>query len=314
MGKKFEILLDGGADMPAYLRKRYDIFDEYSKGIIYNPDNTEYGRSNMDYDDNSAIEYFNFIKKNAGRVKTSFAPMGEMIELLEKVVKEDKDVLFLTLSSGISGSYGALLKAKEIVLEDYPNAKIEIVDSLKYSGGITVLAITASELRKEGKPLEEVAKIISDVRYNVHESGVMDDLRFLAKSGRLSAPKAFFGSLIGVQPLADLNYKGENETLGTVKGKENAEKVCFEYMARLVEHPEDQIMIITHSNRFERAKLFAEIVEKRFHPKEIHICNLSQTCGANVGPGLTAVFYYGKEITPERKYELEAFKEACAAV
>lgn len=308
--KKFEIILDSGADMPLTLRQKYDIYPEVFKGIIYNPDGSEMLRTDIDYQNISPEQYFAIIKKNAGKIKTSFTPVGEMVTIMDKIAKEGKDVLVITISSGISGTYGAAIEASELVKEDNPDVNIKIVDSLKYSSGIAILAIRASEMRSNGASLEEVEKHLNELRYLIHESGPMDDLMFLAKSGRLKGVKAFFGQMVGVRPLADFNYNGENEPIGTVKGKDKVDNICLTYMEQLIENPQDQIIFISHSNRHEKALKYQELIQKKFNPKAIYITNLSQSCGANVGPGLCAAFYIGKPITSDRKTQLDAFAYA----
>jgi DegV family protein with EDD domain len=188
-------------------------------------------------------------------------------------------------------------------MEKYPERKIMVVDSLRYSTALSLLVIKASQKQQEGATLEETAQYLERIKHTIHQIGPMDDLFFLVKTGRISNFKAFFGTIVGINPMADFNRKGLSQVLGKFKGKKKAFDAVIEYMRGTVENPGEQIIFVAHSNREEAAKALAQRVQEEFSPKEIVINPVGLSCGASIGPGLCAVFYEGKEISENMEQE-----------
>ena len=159
------------------------------------------------------------------------------------------------------------------------------------------LVIAATRLRAAGKTLDETADWLEENRLRVHQMGVLEDLFFCKRMGRVSGAAAVMGTLVGIRPLADINEKGLSDVIGKTRGLAPALKATVDYMARTVERPEEQIMLLSHSDRPERAEELRAMVEERFHPKELHVVPVCQSCGASIGPGLYAIFYFGRPIS-----------------
>ena len=308
MERKYEIVLETGGDLTADLRAKYNLYPEVIASVLYLADGSE-KKGDIDWKETSPEEFFAQVKKEAGKIKTAFGSYAEFVRVVEPILEEGKDVVIVTISSGLSGTYQGFRNYAEVLLEDYPDRKIEIVDSLKYASAIGLLAVSMAENREKGMSLEENVKWANEAKYHLHESGPMDDLKFLAKNGRISAPKAFFGSLLGMQPLADFNYKGMSEPLGTLKGPKLTNEIAIKYFQEMGENLDDQIIFISHSCRKERAELFKEEILKVCHPREIVITHLGQLCGPSIGPGLCVIFFYGKRLTEDRSVEMAAFNK-----
>ena len=306
--KNFEIVIDSSADLNKELRERFDIYPEYLRGVIYLPEGKEQ-LADLEWANQSSADYYKVVKSKPGIVHTAFPTAEEFVRVIEPILKDGKDVLLFAMSSGMSGTYNSFKVNADMLLEDYPERKIAVVDSLKYSSATGVLAIKASELRKEGKTLEEVATIMNEIKFNLHEGGAMDDLRFLAASGRLSFGKAFFGQMAGVQPFADFTVDGKSVPLGTLKGAKLVDECTLYYMEKLGEDLSNQTILIAHSNRLERALKYKEAIQAKFNPKEIIITEVGESCGANIGPGLCCFFFYGKKMEADRALETAVFTE-----
>lgn len=164
-------------------------------------------------------------------------------------------------------------------------------------------------MKQQGATLEQTAAYLEENKHRVHQIGPMDDLFFLTKTGRISNFKAFFGSLVGINPMADFNRNGLSQVLGKFKGKQRAFDAVIEYMKGTIENPEDQIIFVAHSNREQAAQLLAQRIRDTFNPKEIIINHVGMSCGASVGPGLCAAFYQGKEISENMEYEQALMKD-----
>ena len=304
--KKFVILPDVTCDLSEELRKRFDI--EYIKGHIVFPDKVE-REGVLEWKYCTREEFYKDLKKNPNEYSTAPANIDEFKEAFEFYVKQGFDVLSLTISSALSGTYNFALKARELVLEQYPDAKIICIDSQRYSNGFGLIAIYASLLRAEGKDIDEVAKIIEEKKNCFHEMGWLDDLSFVAKKGRLSNSKAFFGTLIGIKPLGEFNHQGLTTVLGKAKGEKKAYQAIMNYIEKTIENPSEQIILIAQTNHMKQALEFKEMLQNKFNPKEIIINDVFPSCGINVGPGLMAAFYMGKPISEDLKAETEIMNE-----
>lgn len=291
----FVIIPDSSCDLPAELRKRFGV-DDYLRGILYHPDGRE-EVVNMDWETTTPEEYYNSMKDKNAIYKTAYAPSGKVMEMFEKYLKQGKDVLNISLSSALSGTYqSCCLVAKELQAK-YPERKIICIDSMRYSTALSIIVMIACQKRNEGATIEEVAEYINNIKHRVHQMGPMDDLFFLVKTGRISNFKAFFGTLVGVNPMADFNRNGIAEVLIKVKGKASAFDATIRYMKETIESPQEQIIFVAHSNRQPQAEKLAEMIKKEFNPKEVIINPVGLSCGASIGPGLCAAFYIGKELS-----------------
>ena len=304
----YEIVLESACDLDAELRKKYGVYPEIIRGFVYVPGKEEFFADN-DYKNFSREEYFKIVKSKAGKVHTAFAPYNEFVRVVEPILQAGKDAIIMTISTGISGTYNGFLNWANLLLDDYPDRKIAIIDTLKYSGGCGLLAIYAAQNRDKGMSFEDNVNWCNENRYCLHEAGPMDDLSFLAKNGRLSAGKAFFGGLAGVQPFADFTRDGKNAPLGTVKGDAKTNEVALQYLLKLAKDSQNQVIIIGHSSREKRALLFKEQLLKVAQPKAVEIVHVGQSCGPNIGPGLCAYFFMGAPITDGREEETKTFLE-----
>ncbi len=306
MERKYEIVIESTCDLNAELREKYGVYKDYIRGFIYMPGGEEI-KADAEWENYSPKKFFSIVRKKVGDVKTAFANYAEFSRVIEPILKEGKDAIIVTISSGISGTANAFRNFTDIILEDYPERKIAVIDSLKYASGSGLLAIYGAKNKDKGLSFEDNVKWLNENRFRLHEMGPMDDLRFLAKNGRIAAGKAFFGQLAGVQPVADFTIDGKNMPLGTVRGDKAVNKFCLEYVKQTIENPEDQIIVICHSEREERAKLFKKQLEKEIKAKEILIIHVSESCGPNIGPGLCVYFYLGKALTKQREFENQLY-------
>ena len=297
----FVIIPDASSDLSKDLRERFHIPD-YIRGTFYFPDGTE-AFADLDWELMDPVTYYKSMSGRNVLYKTASARWDEILSVYEKQLKAGKDILSITLSSGLSGTHQVCTKVAQELMEKYPDRKILVVDSLRYSTALSLLVIMASQKQQEGASLEETYEYVESNKHRVHQIGPMDDMFFLVKTGRVSNFKAFFGTLVGINPMADFNRHGLSQVLGKFKGKQNAFDAVIEYIRGTIENPQDQILFVAHSNREEAAKVLAQRVQEEFSPKEIIINPVGMSCGASIGPGLCAVFYQGSEISEDMVQE-----------
>ena len=289
--KPFVIMADITCDLTQDLRERFDV--EFIPGHMKTPDGEDIP-TELEWTRWTSDEFYAQLRKNPDAFATSPPNVTELQNAFEAHVKKGDAILALAISSGLSGTYGFMLKAKENILEQYPDAKIEVVDSLRYSTLLGLMTIHASMLRDEGKSLEETAAWLVENRNRFHQMGWLDDLSFVAKKGRVSNSAAFFGTLIGIKPLGDIDYNGLTTVLGKAKGEKSAYAAIIKYMEETIEDPQDQIIFVAQTNRLRQAKILKGMIEEKFSPREVILTDVFPACGVNIGPGLMAAYYLGK--------------------
>lgn len=292
----FAILADSCSDLTAPLRERFGV-DGYVPGALVYPDGSNH-YADLDWKNMTPAQFFGTMKDKKGGLFTS-AQIGlqDVADRFEPLLQQGRDILFVAVSSGLSGTYNSTCLVANELMEKYPERHIRCVDTLRYCGAEGMLVIAATRLRAAGKTLDETADWLEENRLRVHQMGVLEDLFFCKRMGRVSGAAAVMGTLVGIRPLADINEKGLSDVIGKTRGLAPALKATIDYMARTVERPEEQIMLLSHSDRPERAEELRALVEERFHPKELHVVPVCQSCGASIGPGLYAIFYFGRPIS-----------------
>lgn len=304
--KDYTILIDAGADLNEELQKRFNL--EVIHGHIVLPSGQEIS-SFLSWKDTSREEFYTQLKKNPNGYATAPANAQEFENVFENNIKAGRDVLCICLSSGISGTFNFACQAKKAILERYPDAKLVVIDSLRFGPGFGLMAVHASQLRAEGRSIDEVADYLEKNRNRFHQMGWLDDLSFVAKKGRITHPKAFFGTLAGIKPMGEFDYNGLTTVIGKTKGEKAAYAAQLAYIEATIEEPEKQIIFIAQTNRMPQAIEYKRMIEERFHPVEVIISDVYPFCGINIGPGLMAAYYVGKPISQGLEEERELVKK-----
>lgn len=292
---KIVIIADSTCDLNENFQKEYDIL--ILPGHITLPDNSEV-LSSFSWDDFGGREnFYSNLKKSPDSYKTSPPNTYEFAKIFEEYASKGYDIIALTISSGISGAYGFAKTAMETVKNKYKNIKIECIDSLRFGPGFGLIVLYAAIMRNENKSFEEIVDNLEKTKNKFHQCGWLDDLSFVAKKGRLTHSKAFFGTLAGVKPIGEFDYNGLTTIIGKIKGTKTAFNAILYYMEKTIENPDEQIIFIAQTNRLPQAEEFKKLIEEKFHPKAIYINDVFPPCGINIGPGLMAAYYIGTPIS-----------------
>lgn len=296
----FVILADSNSDLGADLRERFGI--DYICGHIVVPEKGDV-YAPLDWDTFDREAFYADLKRRPEQYSTSPANIAEFEARFEEYVRAGRGVLMVALSSGISGAYNFACRARDAVLRRNPGAKIRVIDSLRFGPAIGLMAATASELRARGQSVDETADWLEANKNRFHQAGWLDDLSFVAKRGRITHPKAFFGTLVGVKPIGEFDYNGLTTVIGKAKGAKKAYAALLSYIEATGEGLEDQIIFIAQSLRREQAEQYRQMIEERFHPRAVYISDVYPSCGINIGPGLMAAYYVGRPISPDLSEE-----------
>ena len=239
--------------------------------------------------------------QDGAMTKTSQVNAEEFEKYFEKFLKEGKDILHVCLSSGISGVINSAMIARDNLLERYPDRKILVVDSLGASSGYGLLMDQLADLRDGGKSLDEVYRWAMEHRLNVHHWFFSTDLTFYIRGGRISKASGFFGTMLNICPLLNMDDQGKLIPRYKIRTKK---KVIRAIVDKMEEYAEGGLeysgkCYISQSACLEDAKEVARLVEERF-PKlngKVEINNIGTTIGSHTGPGTVALFFWGSKRT-----------------
>ncbi len=287
----FKILTDASCNLSAQM------MDEL--GIIYKSLNliSEDGTETKNYlkDENFSFKGFYDRLRNKEHMKTSLLNVEEFTAAYKEILDEGLDVLAITISSGISGTYQAAKIAADDLREQYPDKKIIVIDSLCASIGHGLMVYYAATMKNEGKSIDETADFVYKNRLNMVHNFTVDDLFFLKRGGRLSGGVAIIGTILQIKPVLHVNNEGKLISLSKVNGRKKSINALFETLKKNVVDPDNQVMAICHGDCIEDAQYLANKIRSEFNPKDIIINYCDPVIAAHAGPGVLAVFYMGKE-------------------
>lgn len=289
---EFVILADSTSDLTKDVREKYDI--DYV-AMNYVIDGTEYVAS-LDWETHSAKEFYDFMR-NGKRATTTQVPREAFISKFTHYLKEGKDVLYISCSSALSGSVNLAKVIAAELAEEYKDNKVVCVDSLCSSLGQGFMVIRASELRKEGKSIDETAQYIEDNKLKVNQFGTVDNLDYLRRAGRVKASSAFFGNMFGIKPIIISDIIGQNYAVEKVKGAGNAKAKIAQRVAEVVEEDGMDCLYITHADCVEDAEVLRDKILELVPFKNVMMNNIGPIVGSCVGPGTIIAYCYGKEVT-----------------
>ncbi len=246
----------------------------------------------------SAEEFYSRMSKGA-MTKTSQINISEYVDYFSAVCEEGKDIVHVSLSSGISGTYNSACSAALIVKERFPEREIYVIDSLGASSGYGLILDTAAAMRDTGLSAKELAEWIEANRLKLHHWFFSTDLSSYVRGGRISKTAAFFGGVFEICPLLNMDNLGRLVPRKKIRTKKN---VIKEIVQRMVENAENSLdysgkCYISMSACREDAEEVARLVEARF-PKlngKVLINNIGGLIGSHTGPGTVALFFWGGE-------------------
>ena len=219
----------------------------------------------------------------------------EYIDSFRKYLEQGQDIFHICLSSGVSGTFNSCHIAKDILLEEFPERKIEIVDSLMASSGYGLLVDKACALKKQGLTMEELRKELEKWRNCLHAYFFTSDLRFFIQGGRVSKAAGFIGGLLKICPVLKITEEGKLKPIEKVRGKKQAMENILSKMEK-EGYLSTEKCFISHSACPLDAKKLAESIRDRFHPEgNMEIFDIGGTIACHTGPGTVACFFFGKE-------------------
>ena len=236
---------------------------------------------------------------NGADTKTSQINADEFIEYFRPMLEAGQDILHVSLSSGISGVVNSANIARDALMDEFPDRKIYVVDSLGASSGYGLIMQTLSELRAAGKSIDEVYEWVKEHRLNLHHWFFSTDLSFYIKGGRVSKTSGTIGQLLNICPLLNMDNLGRLIPRYKIRTKKKVYKATVDKMEEFADGGLDYNgkCYISMSACMDDAKEVARQIEERF-PKldgKVEINNIGTTIGSHTGPGTVAVFFWGSK-------------------
>lgn len=285
----FKIVTDTASNITGKDAKHYDVMVLPLTFIIDGVENQFVDSDSFDYD-----EYYN--KLAAGmEVSTSQVSPQQYIELFSPMLQDGYDVLFVGLSSGVSGTINSARFAARELEEEYPDRKVRVVDSLGASLGEGILVVDAAECRDKGMSIDETADYLNFEKYKMAQLFAVDDLKHLKRTGRLSGALATIGTILDLKPILKGDTEGKIVVSCKARGRKQAIKALAEKYRELVADPENQIVGISYGGFRDDAVHLANLISKIAEPKKIWILPHEPATGSHVGPGMLAIYFKGKD-------------------
>ena len=287
--ENFKIVTDVGADLPK------DFLKEHNIGCLY----LTYLLDGVQYTEHNELAEDVFYAKMRGGAMPTTAQVNpeDAKEHFEKYLEENKNILYIAFSSGLSGTYNSGRLAAEELMEERDDCNIMVVDTLSASLGEGLLVYKAVSMRAEGKSMEETAQWIREHLQNLVHVFTVDDLNHLHRGGRVSKATAIVGTLAGIKPILHVDKEGHLTAISKVRGRKKSLMALVDYMEAHIGSYKDNndIVFISHGDAFEDAELVRDEIKKRFGIESFLINYVGHVIGAHSGPGTMALFFMGDE-------------------
>lgn len=233
--------------------------------------------------------------RNGERIKTAQINPNTFEETFEKYLSEGKDILYVGFSSALSNTYQSSLIAKESMLVKYPDCKLYCVDSLSASLGEGLLVYYVALKKKTGASIEECYQEAENLKLKVNHLFTVDDLNFLKRGGRLSASKAFLGSLFSLKPILHMSDEGKLVPIGKILGRRHSLKNLVQRMLEKATNLQDQVIFISHGDCLEEVDDVISFIKENVNPKEIYVNYIGPVIGSHSGPNTLAIFFLSEK-------------------
>lgn len=214
-------------------------------------------------------------------------------QVFRKEAEQGHNVLYLCLSSGLSSTYASSLNAAQSVMEDFPDVKIESVDTLGATGGVGLLLMQAIKGRDEGKTISENAAYLRQIAPDIGFWFMVEDREYLKRGGRVSATAAFAGNVLNLKPVLKINDEGKLINISKQRGVQRAVKYLLECYEGSYDDTISSDVIVAHAVCKERAEKMRDEILRINPGAKVQICPMGPVIGSHTGPGFAAIIHFG---------------------
>ncbi|WMJ80143.1 DegV family protein [Clostridium sp. MB40-C1] len=283
------IIIDSSCDLPLE-------FIEENKipflGLICHLDGEDY----VD-DFGKTLTYEKFYSKirQGSMPTTSQINVYRFHEMFKKYVQEGKSIIYLAMSSQMSGCYSSAVIAKQQVEEEIEGVDISVIDTKSACIGEGIIVYYAYEMLKNGSSKEEIVKWIEENKLKVHHWFIVEDLIHLKKGGRLSATKANIGTLLQIKPTIYIDKEGNLQNINNVRGRKKAIKALLDRMEENIVIDENTVIGISHGDCIEDALSLRDVIVEKYKIKKVIINHVGPVIASHTGAGMLSICFIGKD-------------------
>ena len=292
----FEIFVDSAANIPAELVKKFKIKVLSFVNLVNGKEVTCFDPNlTPEEERQKGKDYYDMIRTGAD-IKTGLISSGIFEDAFREALEADKDVLYFSLSKNISGNYNsARIAAEDLMESGNYTRKIRMIDSLNASLAQGILAIYASEMREKGMAFDEVADILETCPAKMNGVFTVGDLKYLARTGRLSGTAAVIGNVLSIKPILRGNKDGYIVQYKNCRGRQPALNYPISLVCNSIVEPEKQLIGTAHADAYENSLYVMEKIQKHIKVRGFINPSYDFCTGSHVGPDTIAMFFMGND-------------------
>lgn len=289
---QFQIFTDSCCDLPTEVRKNLGL-EYFPMGVV--KDGKEL-KADIDWQDYTPTEFYNWMREGI-KLKTTQISVETVVNMARPYLAKGIDILYLGCTVKLTGSINSYNLAKEILLEEFPDRRMEAVETTTASACEGMLACDAKRLQDSGKTLDEVIDWVEKHKSKYNYFCTTDTLTYLKAAGRVSGTSAFFGNIIGVKPIFISDKFGNNLVIAKARGTKASMDAIVNGIKESMHPEEKDYAIVLHADAPERAEALKERFQNELGIKTVYVAVMGPIVGITCGPGTIAGFCYGKEVT-----------------
>lgn len=247
------------------------------------------------YDGELSNEEFYGKIASGAQVSTTQINPQEFIDVFEKHLKNNQDIIYVSFSSGLSGIYNSACIAVHELKQLYPQRTIRIIDSLSASLGEGMLVYNMAQMKQSGASFDEIVNWAEDTKHKICHWFMVNDLNHLQRGGRISRATAVVGGMLNIKPILFIENDGKLTVREKARGRRNAIEILMQKLKDQAENLTEQTVFVLHSASANDAKFLAEKIISEVNPKEVVVSDIGFIISAHTGPGTVAVVFISNE-------------------
>jgi DegV family protein with EDD domain len=283
----YQIITDSCCDFTEQMYQQYNVAC-VPLTVNYN------GESHSNFSDPKDVKAFYDLLRDGVQATTSAANPAGWAAVMEPFLKDGKDLLVMTFTSGLSTTYQSAVIAAQELAEAYPDRKIRVVDTLCAALGQGLLVWYACCKRDEGMSLDEVAQWVEDNKQHLAHWVTVDDLAHLKRGGRISATTALMGTMLNIKPIIHVDDEGHLINVAKCRGRKAATEYIAGKLGELGQGYRNETVFVGHGDCPEDAAVLEALLKEKYGVKHVITGYVGPVIGAHTGPGVLAVFFMGQ--------------------
>jgi len=278
------VMTDNVACIPADVAAQHGIWIVPTANILYD------GRGYTEGVDITATEAYELIVKDPDKFETAATAPGVLVEEYRKAGAESQEILMITLSSALSAFFKTASVGAEQFQKESPQSRVRVVDSRTVAGAQGLIVLAVAREAAKGMGLEELASLAERVRQKTGGLMVLDTLRYIYRTGRMTKDEALEAAKLKIKPVNRLTDEGTVELVDIVRKRSDGYIKMVEQIKKEAE-TDALHFIVSHANAPQFAEALVKVLKKEFDCLSVMVSDYSPVMGYGAGPGAVFVGY-----------------------